>query len=543
MKMTLASAVLVLLAAFPLGCGDHGHSHDADGGHSHDAEPAHAHEADGSHPHDAELVRAHDTGEAAEPFAVTAWGTRYEVFAETEPLVAGGTSSSGVHVTVLEGFQPLLEGSVTVLVGSERFTATKAIRPGIFRVPVAPSAEGRSVLSFEIVSPAGTETIAGPRVRVGSKQKPGGLVEKTGAADAAEATSFLKEQQWKTPFATAAAEEETLASAVSGTARILPVPGGETLLTAPFDAVVSAARWPHPGLAVRPGEAVFSLLPRVASERSVADLEASVVSLEADDRVARERLGRLRELLPLEATSAREVREAEAAATSLAARLDAARRDLASARAAREGRPGAGAAVALPAPFAGRVAEVRVSPGQSVAAGEVLARLVKPEPVLVEIALAPADAARVTGAPGGLVLERSGGAPPLELPAGAIRLLSRAPEIDAATGTRKVFVEARVSADVLPIGSRLGASLLLGAGERGVVLPSSALVDDAGQLVAYVQAEGESFARRIVTVRARQGGRVLVEGIAPGERVVVTGAPTIRRSELVSGGGVQGHVH
>lgn len=543
MKKTLAAALLVCLAAFPLGCGGHGHSHDADGGHSHDGEPGHAHNADGSHPHGVELVRARDSGEASEPFAVTAWGARYEVFAETEPLVAGGTSSSGVHVTVLDGFQPLLEGAVTVIVGSERFTATKAVRPGIFRVPVAPSAEGVSALSFEIVSAAGTETIAGPRVRVGSKRRPGGLVEKAGAADAAEATSFLKEQQWKTPFATTAAAEATLASSVSGTARILPVPGGETLLTAPFDAVVSAARWPHPGLALRKGEAVFSLLPRIAAERSVAELEASVATLEADERAARERLVRLRELLPLEATSAREVQEAEAAATSLAARLDAARRDFASARGAREGRPGAGTAVALPAPFAGRVAEVRVSPGQSVAAGEVLARLVKPEPVLVEIALAPADAARVTGAPGGLVLERSGGAPPLELPAAAIRLLSLSPEIDAATGARKVLVEARASADALPIGSRLGASLLLGAGERGVVLPASALVDDAGPLVAYVQVEGESFARRTVTVRARQGGRVLVDGVAAGERVVVTGAPAIRRSELVSGGGVHGHVH
>ena len=521
MKKTPAFALLALLAALPPGCGDHGHSHDADGGH------------------------AHDAGTGPEPFAVTAWGERYEIFAETEPLAAGGTSSSGVHVTVLDGFQPLLEGSVTVLVGSERFTATKAARPGIFKVPVAPAAEGESTISFEVVSAAGTETIPGPTVRVGSKQQPGGLVGEAGTAGAAEATSFLKEQQWKTPFATSAAAEETLASAVSGPARVLPVPGGERLLTAPFDAVVAAARWPHAGLPVRSGEAVFSLLPRVAPDRSVADLEASVASLGADERAARERLARLRDLLPLEATSAREVQEAEALSTSLASRLDAARRDLAASRAAREGRPGpgAGTAVALPAPFAGRVAEVRVSPGQSVAAGEVLARLVKPEPVLVEIALAPADAARVTGAPGGLVLERAGGAPPLELSAAAIRLLSLSPEIDAATGARKVLVEARASADALPIGSRLGASLLLGAGERGVVLPASALVDDAGPLVAYVQVEGESFARRTVTVRARQGGRVLVDGVAAGERVVVTGAPAIRRSELVSGGGVHGHVH
>ena len=530
MKKPQAIAILALLAVVPAGCGGRGPSGAEDHGHAHDAEGGHGPSA----------------ANAAEPFAVTAWGTRYEVFAETAPLVAGETSPSGVHVTVLDGFQPLLEGSVTVLVGSSRFTSNEAARPGIFKVPVAPTTEGESTISFEIVSAAGTETIAGPKVRVGSKARPGGLVEEVAGAAAAEATSFLKEQQWKTPFATAAATEATLASAVKGIARVLPVPGGETLLTAPFDAVVvSSARWPHPGLAVRAGEAVFSLLPRVASERSVADLEASVASLGAEERAARERLARLRGLLPLEATSARDVEDAEATAASLSARLDAARRDLASARSARETRPGpgGGAAVPLAAPFAGRVAEVRVSPGQSVAAGEALARLVKPEPVLVEIALSPDDAARVTAAPSGLVLERGAGAPVVELPAASVRLVSRSPEIDPATGTRKVFVEARASADTLPLGSRLAASLLLGAGERGVVVPVSALVDDAGQLVAYVQLEGESFARRSVAVRTRQGDRALVEGIAPGERVVVTGGPAIRRSELVSGGGVQGHVH
>lgn len=519
MKPTLATLLLALLAVLPAGCG--GHDHPASGDH------------------------AHGAAGAPEPFAVTAWGARYEVFAETEPLVAGASSTSAVHVTVLEGFQPLLKGRVTVVVGTGRFTATEAARPGIFRVPVAPPSEGESSISFEVESEAGVETIAGPEVRVGSKAKPGGLVEEAEGASAGEATSFLKEQQWKTPFATAPATTGTLASAVKGTARVLPVPGGEALLTAPFDAVVAAGRWPHSGLALRAGETVFSLLPRVASERSVADLEAAAASLEAEERAARERLARLRGLLPLEATSAREVEEAEAASASLSARLSAARRDLASARSARGSGKDAdgGTAVGLAAPFAGRVAEVRVSPGQSVAAGEALARLVKTEPVLVEVALAPEEAASVTAGPSGLVLERAAGTPVLELPATAIRLLSRSPEIDSATGTRKVLVEARASADQVPLGSRLSASLLLGAGERGVVLPSSALVDDAGQPVAYVQVGGESFARRAVAVRVRQGDRVLVDGVAAGERVVVTGASAIRRSELVSAGGVHGHVH
>ena len=59
----------------------------------------------------------------------------------------------------------------------------------------------------------------------------------------------------------------------------------------------------------------------------------------------------------------------------------------------------------------------------------------------------------------------------------------------------------------------------------------------------YVQVDGESFSRREVVVRHRQGNELLVEGVLPGERVVTLGGAAIRRASLMASGETQGHVH
>ena len=108
---------------------------------------------------------------SADGWSVTAWGERYEVFAETGPLVAGTSATSGAHVTVLSGFTPLPRGAVSVVLrdGSgkeEVFRQEKPKRDGIFPVEVKPRAEGTYDLVFRIESAAGPEDVAAGRVRV-----------------------------------------------------------------------------------------------------------------------------------------------------------------------------------------------------------------------------------------------------------------------------------------------------------------------------------------------------------------------------------------
>ncbi len=480
-----------------------------------------------------------------EGWSVTAWGERYEVFAETGPLVAGANTTSNAHVTVLSGFAPLKGGAVTLVLRGpagveEVFRQERPRRDGIYPIEVKPRAEGTFDLVFRIESPAGPEDLAAGRVRIGSAASPGGRVAQDGS-DAPEGVSFLKEQQWRTEFATAWVREGALAESVEGPAQVKPAGGGEVVLTAGADATVSASPWPYTGLDLARGGTVFRLVPRVG-DRSLPELHADAASLEGEVDVARRRVERLGELLRVEATSQAELERARATLASLEARLASARRGVAAVTNAVDGSDGA-AAILVGAPWAGRVAEVSVSPGQTVAAGTPLGRLVKVRPLWIVVALRPEAATRVQGAPRGLFLKRPGQPEPLEIGARDVKLVSRSPEVDPRTASVNVILEVDRSASELPLGSAVEAELLLPGEKRGVVVPLSALLDDSGIPVAYVQLAGESFGRREVRVLGRLGNEALVDGLRSGERLVTRGAGAVRRSSLLSAGAPEGHVH
>jgi membrane fusion protein, heavy metal efflux system len=491
--------------------------------------------------------------EEAESWSVTAWSEHYELFAETDPLVAGREAPSHAHFTWLPDFSALNEGSVTgILRGEdgreESFLAPKPLRAGIFQVVFKPSREGTFDLVFRVNAKGRTEDIPSGRVKVGAQGSPGGLVEPPpGAPDeeaaAGEPVGFLKEQQWRTEFATEWARQGALKRALRSSGRVLPAAGAEAALTAPVDGVVTAARWPHPGLDVGRGAPLFLLTPRVSADQSVADLRADVAELEAELETARARLGRLRELLAVEATSRREVEEAETRVKGFSARLDAARREHAAAAAVRGGGGAGPESFRIASPIAGRVAEVTVSPGQFVAAGTPLGRVVRTSPVWIELALRPEQAASLVQAPAGLSVRRWAGEEPFLIPGEDLRLVARSPEIQAGAGTVPVILEVRRAVDLLRLGSRVEAEVLLPGDLSGIVVPASSLVDDSGVEVVYVQLGGESFDRREVRVEVRQGPLALVRGITPGERIVTEGGNAIRRSSLLGSGAVEGHVH
>lgn len=489
------------------------------------------------------------TGAAApaspQGWSVTAWGERYEVFAETGPLVAGTSATSNAHVTVLSGFAPLKQGAVTlVLRGStgveEVFRQERPKRDGIYPIEAKPRAEGTFDLVFRIESAAGPEDLAAGRVRVGSAAAPGGLAGQDDAATAG-GVSFLKEQQWRTQFATAPVRQGALADSVEGPALVKPAGGGEVVLTAGVDATVAPSPWPYSGMDLAEGGTVFRLVPRVG-DRSLPELSADASSLEVDADVARRRVERLTELLRVEATSPAELERARATLSSLEARLASARGGVALAMNP-AGSKDAATAVSVRAPWAGRVAEVSVSPGQTVTAGAPLGRLVRVRPLWIVVALRPEDATRVQASPKGLFLKRPGQQAPLEIAASSVKLVSRSPEVDPRTASVNVILEVDRSASELPLGSAVEAEILLPGEKRGIVVPLSAVLDDSGTAVAYVQLDGESFARREVRVLGRLGNQALVDGLRPGERLVTQGAGAVRRSSLLSAGAPEGHVH
>jgi RND family efflux transporter MFP subunit len=479
-------------------------------------------------------------------WSITAWGSLYEVFPELDPLIAGEAAAAHTHVTALDGFTPVIDGTVEIVLssptGEQVFAASEPVRPGIFNVEIQAETPGEFDLAFRISSAAGQEEVRGGRIRVGTVESPGGVIvapAPKGATDGGEPLSFLKEEQWRSDFATSWVREDSLMRSVTGLARVRPPAGGAAMVTSPVDGVLRPEVWPYPGSRVERGTPLFSVVPRVAADRSLPTLEAELASLQAELSTAKTRYSRLEELYTLEATSQRELEEARARVETLEARYSAASRDLESANSARRG--GDSGALTIRAPFSGEIASVSASPGETVTAGNPLARLVRTDRLWLEVSLAPQVARQLdTGSVSGAVLTFPEG-PPVRFEEG-LRLVSVAPEMDPETGTVTVLLEAPPTAGLI-LGTSAQAQVLLAETLPGIVVPASALVDDGGVSVVYLQLSGESFARQEVNVLERQGDRLLVDRLVAGQRLVDRGGEAIRRSSLMASGEAHGHVH
>lgn len=492
----------------------------------------------------------------SEPWSITAWGNHYEIFPEAAPLLAGEPTVAHTHVTRLQDFAPLAEGTVEVVLrgaaGEEVFRADAPVRPGVFNVEVQPEAAGEVELWLRIREPGGgegaatMEEIRGGRLLVGEASQVGRLLvapAPRGATDGGEPLAFSKEEQWRSSFSTAWVRSGALARSVAGLAKVRPPAGGDVVVTSPLDGIVvtaaGKAAWPFVGQALDRGAPLFRVVPHVAVDRSLASLESDVASLAAELSNASGRLARLQELLDLQAISRRQVEDARLRVETLEASHHAARRDLEDARSSRRG--GGSGGITLRAPLTGTMAAVDISPGATVSAGQTLARQVRTDRVWLAVALSP-QAAQHLESDGlvGVVLSDGEGAPLRRLE--GVRLVALAPELSASTATVTALLELPAEGR-LRLGSTWDAQLLLDTQRQGVVIPSSALVDDGGVPVVYLQLAGETFVRQVIEVLDRQGELLLVDGLTPGQRLVQRGGEAIRRSSLMSGGAGHGHEH
>jgi multidrug efflux pump subunit AcrA (membrane-fusion protein) len=94
------------------------------------------------------------------------------------------------------------------------------------------------------------------------------------------------------------------------------------------------------------------------------------------------------------------------------------------------------------------------------------------------------------------------------------------------------------------LNQQIQVRLLSGAQRSRASVPASAIVEDGVERVVYVMRGGESFSRVVVRTGLRDGDYVeLIEGPAPGERVVSRGALQVRRAAATPDAMGHGHAH
>lgn len=487
---------------------------------------------------------APDAPEELEALSVTRWTGKTELFAEYPPLVAGRTSRFAIHLTRLDTFKPLTEGRVEVrLTGgsgpAEVFAVEAPSRPGIFGVDVKPARAGTRDLTI-VLRLAGLDD----EHRVGPARVHPDLAAARSATVAgaeAEGISFLKEQQWALDFGTAVVGAASVRESVRVPAQVVARPGGAADVVAPVDGRLTRVLDAPVGTPVAQGQELARLLPPPGAPGELPQLRqaraeaASALQLASRDRERAERL------VSAGAAPQKRLDEARAAEAQAQARLTGADARLSQFDAARSagGTATDAGLFVLRAPVGGAIAERTATTGANVLAGTVLFHVVDARRVQVAGQVSEADlprARQVTAAE----VEVPG--QPSRLAAGPLVGVGRV--LDSRTRTVPITFSLDNTRLELVVGQTVFLHLLTAETAPRPVIPASAVVDDAGRPVVFVQREGETFDRRAVTLGPREGDLIqVVEGLEAGERVVTRGAFLVRLASLSTQVPSHGHVH
>ena len=483
-----------------------------------------------------------------EPVVVTRWTEKTELFLEYPPLQAGETSRFAVHLTGMSSFQPLREGRVTVYLDygsgvSEKFAADGPSRPGIFGVDVTPVRPGRPAMTVQVQSAAVEDSHdLGPAPVSGEQEDMHALQSAQQEEPAAEDISFLKEQQWTLDFATQLVALKPMRESLVIPAAIEPRSGGRMVVTAPVSGrLLPSVRLPALGAIVSQGQDLGAIVPLWSGPLDRSALQLSLNEARVALESARRERQRAERLLAVGAIPARRLQEAEAQEEVVVARHKAAEERMAYYEATRRDDPHmeSQSAFSIRSHLTGVVTGVFVTDGAHVEEGDTLLEVAATDMVHVSGALPESRAA---------VLKRLKGAE-IELPGSenslpVVRLISTARVVDPATRTLKATYLMDNRKQQLAIGQSAFLRLFTSESIDAPTVPRSALVDEGGRTLVYIQTAGESFEARPVTLGNRQGEEVqITAGLRPGERVVTRGAYLVRLASMSSQAPAHGHVH
>jgi cobalt-zinc-cadmium efflux system membrane fusion protein len=504
------------------------HRHDEKGGHGHDD---HAHDH-GDHAHPAGPT-------ATEPLAITRWTDRSELFVEFPPPKPHTKLAYHAHVTRLADFQAVTEGKFTVRFKRERQVVAetsidKVTRAGIFTPEGPAPAAGRYSLEMTYEHGGKTDVFDCGTLEVGDK--PPAAKEEPAAGE----ISFLKETQWKIPFATAWAAERELSHALEFPATVETASSDQLTVGAP-----TSGRFFHDerealavGRRVKKGEVLGRIAPNVEGE-DFTRLEATAAEAQLQKRQTQAEIGRVAPLVKQGLLPERRLIELEHELSFREGKLSAAQR-----RIGRVVTPGGAGGLPIRATMEGVLREVLVPNGEPVQAGAVLLRMGGSDHVWLRARFVARPIGELAHAQP--VGARLADGRRIEL-AGRSQFLSAQPVVDPQTRLATWVVDVapgiapEADAELRP-GAAIVVTVKAGTPRKVLAVPRKAVVEISTQPFVFVQRGGESFLKRRVKTGISDGTFVEISsGVEPGDRVVTEGGFDIHIASL--SGTVESHKH
>jgi len=542
--------IVVSTSLLITGCGggsNEGHSHDEEGDHTHEQTAEQAQEED-DHSHEGEDAHSHEGESQLEGAGViTQWTDKTELFMEYPELIVGQEATFAVHLTRLSDFSPISESEVQFVFSSERgnegsLTETEVQIPGIYGPDVIFDRAGRYDLTI-IIQGMVDDTLQVNGIPVYS------TLEDVPVAHEEEdpnLISFLKEQQWKIPFATQKVGRHTISESVDAHGELKPVQSREVIVSSPFSGIIlssSNQNLPVEGQNIRKGTSLIQLNPSIQSAGG-ENYAQQFINAQSQLTLAKKNLERSRRLYEKEAIPEVELEKARIeyrqALTQFLTINEIAQIDTASVDT--YGDSESSYRFEMKAPISGTVVESYARPGMQVKAGEPLIRIADMSKMWLSVHV-PASERTAIQNPGAAVFYVQGNEKMYGMEEVNGRLLSAGKQVDPESRTLSLIYEID-NREGLHSGLFVTAEIDTEQKENVIAIPETSLIEEEGNYVVYVHVAGESFEKRAITTGIRNRGWVEVtSGLDEGEQIVTTNAYQVKLASLSSEAPSHGHSH
>jgi len=463
---------------------------------------------------------------ALEPLSCTLFTDKVELFVEFRPFIIGHESAFAAHLNDIVQFKPIAEGSLQVIMKNGQTQFENKVEapsvPGIFRPVITPTETGYYTLTFMFKSQQYDETIVVDSVRVYAD------LAEVSANSAHSAGSdeivYLKEQAWKTEFATQEVVTKPFWSVISTSAKVKAQPQAEVVLNTQSAGQVNL--FTVIGASVSKGDLLATI--------SGSGIENSLTSKLNEYRISYEKskadLNRTSPLATTQAISQKEFLEIKSRYLQDSLKYFQFAGNI------------SGNSVKITAPFNGIVSNVIVQNGEFTETGTPVIQITNKDELLIEAFINQSDYQSVEGI----------------FDANFKNIADNKPftlaELKGKVKSANAFVNENISR--IPVnfsvqnnglimpGMFLEAFIMTNKKENALVLPLSAIIEEQGRYFVFIEVSGESFIKREVTLKGNDGISVeIATGLLVGERVVTKGTQPIKLSSMAAGLPLHGHTH
>jgi len=485
----------------------HGHSHDVIGGHAgHDTHDDHEHESGA--------------------LSYTLLSDKFELFVEFPALSVGQTSSFAAHFTNLDTYKPVTDGKLTVSIikGSKgiRHRVDAPSTPGIFRPSLQAKEAGTYKMLFELVSSTGNVTFEIPQVEVyASADEAAHAIHEEAEGDE---ISFLKEQAWKTDFATHEVILQPFYSVIHTSAKVGAQPQSSVAVNSQADGQVNlytiVGQSVNKGdlLAVVTGSGIENNINIKLSESKIA-YEKSKTDYIRTKPLVKSQMVSQKDFLHIESKYKRDSINYYQLANQVSHN-----------------------GLKITSPIDGFVSAINIANGQFVANGSVIMNISNENKLLIEAYVNQSDFEKVTEIfDANFTFGDKNESITLQELEG--ELASNNAFISKGSTRIPVSFSALNNGRLMP-GMYLEAFLKTGKKENALVIPLSSIIEEQGLFYVFVQTGGESFVKRQIEIANNDGIRTEVtSGLNVGERIVAGGAYQIKLASMAGDLPLHGHTH